>query len=208
MTNKLPKEYTKQPEEYTKLPKEYTEENRIEYTSAAYTTYMRETDPEFRSEFEARLKEEPESEDDRLNREYIEQLTSPDVFFKLMRKPMNMRTEYAFRKEMLKKEDLIMEMVKKRAMTNMLDSFVDHATCFFINCKEDPSGWIAENYDNIRNPYTQSMMCLVLGFRGDESHMDFLLEQAEDLTRKFPGESFEQGPIVALYMLEGANRYL
>lgn len=190
------------------LPEKYTESNLTEYTSPAYITYMRETDPELKSEFETRLKEEPEPEDDRLNREYIEQMTSPDDFFKLMRKPMSIRTEYAFRKEMLKKEDLIADMIKKRAMTNMLDTFVDHATYFFINCKADPSGWITENYADIRNPFTQSMMCLVLGFRGDESHIDFLLEQAEDLARKFPDESFDQGPIVALYMLAGVDRYL
>ena len=191
-----------------KLPEKYTEENLIEYTSPAYTTYMREKDPEFRAEFEQRMKEEPEPEDDRLNREYIEQCTSPDVFFKMMRRPMSVRTEQALRKELLKKEDILTDMIKKRVMTNMMDSFVDHAIHFFINCKADPSAWIIENYHNMRNPYTQSQMCLVLGFRGDESCVDFLLEQEEELARRFSGESFEQGPIVALYMLSGAGGYL
>ena len=37
------------------LPEKYTESNLTEYTSPAYITYMRETDPELKSEFETRL---------------------------------------------------------------------------------------------------------------------------------------------------------
>ena len=191
-----------------KLPQEYLDENRIEYTEAPYTTYMLETDETVKAELAERLEAEYQSPEDKEITEILENIATPDDFFKWMRKELNGRNRDLLQRRMLENEDLLTEMIKKRALTNMLDDFVESATHFFINCQADPCPWIIENYDRMRNPYTQSMMCLVLGFRGDESHIDFLLKQAYDLMNKFPEESFDQGPIVALYMIGGVEKFL
>lgn len=190
-----------------KLPEEY-KDNQIEYTSPAYVRYMLETDEQMKAEFKERMESYPELPQDREIRETLESLSTADDFFRRMRRELREQGKAVLQKELLKKEELVADMIKKRALTNLIDVFVDQATHFFINCKEDPCEWIMENYEKIRNPYTQSMMCLVLGFRGNESHIDFLLRQEQDLLRRFPEESFDQGPVVAVYMLCDAEKYL
>ena len=62
---------------------------------------------------------------------------------------------------------------------------------------ENPPGcW---NTMEIRYPYARSSMCLVLGFRADESAVPFLMAQVEEMERKWPRDSFAQGPLLALY---------
>ena len=52
----------------------------------------------------------------------------------------------------------------------------------------------------------KSMLCLVLGFRGDVSMIDFLMSEAERLENEYPDESFDQGPTLAVQEL--AVRFL
>ena len=58
-----------------------------------------------------------------------------------------------------------------------------------------------ENYQEIRSEYMKSMLCLVLGFRGDASMIDFLIEEAERFEREYPDETYDQGPALAVQEL-------
>ena len=45
------------------------------------------------------------------------------------------------------------------------------------------------------------MLCLVLGFRGNVSMIEFLIKEAERLEREYPKESYDQGPTLAVQEL-------
>lgn len=55
-----------------------------------------------------------------------------------------------------------------------------------------------KEYSNIWNEYFKSMLCLVIGFRGDVEMIPFLMKETERLERMYPQETYAQGPILAI----------
>ena len=66
--------------------------------------------------------------------------------------------------------------------------------------------WIIQNYNDVREPYARSMLCLVLGFRASTDVIPFLVQQVDAFERQFPDKSFEQGPLMALYEIRARFR--
>lgn len=56
-------------------------------------------------------------------------------------------------------------------------------------------------YPEIRNPYAQSMACLVFGIQKQEDTLPLLLAEYQRLKKEFPEESLCQGPLLAIYIL-------
>ena len=54
----------------------------------------------------------------------------------------------------------------------------------------------------MRSEYLKSMLCLVLGFRGDDSIIHFLMKEVERFELYYPDKRYEQGPLLALYELK------
>ena len=63
-----------------------------------------------------------------------------------------------------------------------------------------------KEYSNIWNEYFKSMLCLVIGFRGDVEMIPFLMKETERLERMYLQETYAQGPILAIQEL--AVRFL
>ena len=84
----------------------------------------------------------------------------------------------------------------------ILKTFIDNAieTAFGSwQCRENCSQWILQNYEDVREPYGRSMLCLVLGFRANVDVIPFLMRQVERFETQFPVHSFDQAPLLALY---------
>ncbi len=60
-------------------------------------------------------------------------------------------------------------------------------------------GWILQCYSDVYDPYARSMLCLVLGFRADPEAIPFLMQQVDFFEKRFPSETYDQGPLMALY---------
>ena len=82
------------------------------------------------------------------------------------------------------------------------DSTIENCTRYLVRCRTNCSEWIIQNYNNIREPYARSMLCLVLGFRAGLDAIPFLMQQVEAFEMHFPSETFDQGPILALSELK------
>ncbi len=192
----------------TKLPERYTERNLINPFSSAYLTYALTEDPKTWEMRRKVLEGEPVNDREREEVSQIQELSDADGYFKWMRKSLGGKSKMLLRERLLENEEMVGDMIRRRIMTNMNDDFVECAVEFFVRCKEDPIPWILENYKDIRNPYAQSLLCLVLGIRGTEDVAPFLLEQEEAFRKEFPRDDFKQGPIVALYRLYGMEENL
>lgn len=190
------------------LPKELSEINLVRSTSAAYITWMLHYDHEAMALRDKYAAEREETEIDYQDREIIKRLNNPEDFFKWMRKPLRGKNKFLLRDVMLNREDEITPMVRDKIQTSWIDDFVECVIDFFIECNNDPSPWIRENYDNVRNPYAQSELCLVLGFRGGEEDSAFLVNEAKRFVAEYPENDYEQGPIIALYMIHGYDHYM
>lgn len=190
------------------LPKLMLEENMVYIPSAAYITWMLHRDDEAKTLRDKHIAELEESDDERKDREIIKRLSKVEDFFKWMRKPLKGKNKFLLRDIMLNREAEIIPMVKEKIMTNWIDDFVECAIELFIECNEDPSQWIRDNYFDVRNPYARSELCLVLGFRGGKEDTAFLLEETKRFVMEYPDEDFEQGPVIALYMIHGYEDYI
>lgn len=131
----------------------------------------------------------------------IESAETADEFVKLMRTPIIIADADKLKKRLVENEAVIMEAVKERCISSRNEHFVENALYFFTKCKENCCGWIMENYSDFHSEYMKSMMCLVLGFRGDESMIPFLIDEAERFEAEYPGDLYDQGPMLAVARL-------
>lgn len=118
-----------------------------------------------------------------------------------LRRELKPGAKALLRRKLLEREDEIMPEVQRLILRAFGDALIENALHLFVRCKENYSDWILANYENIRYPYAQSMMCLVLGFRADVSAVPFLMNQVEFMEKRYPRDSFSQGPLLALHEL-------
>ena len=147
-----------------------------------------------------------ESEEDLHSKRMIEQAETTEELLKLMRKPLSGGNRSRLRGKLLEYETVMMPCIKEKTMKNGQDIFIENTLYFFLNCEENCCDWLMKEYSNIRNEYLKSMLCLVIGFRGDVEMIPFLMKETERLERMYPQETYAQGPILAIQEL--AVRYL
>ena len=147
-----------------------------------------------------------ESEEDLHSKRMIEQAETTEELLKLMRKPLSGGNRSRLRGKLLEYETVMMPYIKEKTMKNGQDIFIENALYFFLHCKENCCSWLMKEYANIRNEYLKSMLCLVIGFRGDVEMLSFLTKETERLERMYLQETYAQGPILAIQEL--AVRFL
>ena len=147
-----------------------------------------------------------ESEEDLHSKRMIEQAETTEELLKLMRKPLSGGNRSRLRGKLLEYETVMMQCIKEKTMKNGQDIFIENTLYFFLHCEENCCDWLMKEYSNIRNEYLKSMLCLVIGFRGDVEMIPFLMKETERLERMYPQETYAQGPILAIQEL--AVRFL
>lgn len=136
----------------------------------------------------------------------IEETTEPVELLKLMRKETSGQNRSAIREKVLEKEAEMLPLIKEKCMRNGQNVFIENALHIFLHGKTNCCDWIMESYSEIRSEYLKSMLCLVLGFRGEAEMIPFLMKEVERLEKDYPYETFEQGPLLAVQEL--AVRFL
>ena len=147
-----------------------------------------------------------ESEEDLHSKRMIEQAETTEELLKLMRKPLSGGNRSRLRGKLLEYEIVLMPWIKEKTMKNGQDIFRENTLYFFLYCEENCCNWLMKEYSNIRNEYFKSMLCLVIGFRGDVEMLSFLTKETERLERMYLQETYAQGPILAIQEL--AVRFL
>lgn len=133
--------------------------------------------------------------------EVITNETDATKLVDLMRKPMSGGNRVALRQKLVGQQAETVEIIKAKATRAQQDSFIEDATYVLIRCEEDPCEWIMKEYDNLSCEYMKSMMCLVLGIRGNKDMIPFLVNEGERMESEYPNEMFDQGPAIAVQHL-------
>ena len=169
----------------------------IERFSPARLEYSLVLDHEFREDIENYLPSQNRNNEVEQIKSAIE-TASVDELIHFMRKLLLGNNRSILMNRLLENEAAVMPLIKKRALTNMHDHFIECCVRFLNLCEENPCDWIIENYNVFKSEYLKSMLCLVLGFRGDESILPFLMAETDRFSKFYPEESFEQGPLLAV----------
>jgi len=101
-----------------------------------------------------------------------------------------------------------MPLVLIRYRTCALGEFIDAAAEVFVMGEKEYTQMLREMYSDIRCSFAQASACLVFGMQGMEEEIPFLLSEYERFQWNFPDESFDQYPLLALYILHGKPVYI
>ena len=112
----------------------------------------------------------------------------------------------AVREKLLKREMEALPEIQRMILKAFNDNTIENCVRFMTKCETDCTEWIMRHYDDVREPYARSMLCLVLGFRASTDVIPFLVQQVDAFERQFPDKSFEQGPLMALYEIRARFR--
>ena len=179
--------------------KSFIDDHDFEVVSAADIEYSLHTNPEVIQEMKKLMQDiSDESEQEKLLREKIEECNRPDELVNYMRKPMNMGIRELLIGKLLEMEDEVIPLIKQKCLRNSFEIFIENAVRFLIVSKENCTEWIIENYFEIRSEYLKSMLCLVIGFRGNIEAIPFLIQQAERYEKNYLDENYERGPVLAV----------
>lgn len=190
------------------LPNRYFKEHPIDTRSGAYLMYAMNASEDVMSRIRKIKEDHVHVDDEQAELEkVIAELEDPAELFRFMRKELDGCNGEVLRDRLLKFESSMTPMIREKILTTKNERFIDNAAFFFIRGEKDPGQWILENYADVQDPFARSMMCLTLGFWGEEKYTDFLVAEEERFSREYPGKKLEQGPLIALYMLEELARW-
>lgn len=131
----------------------------------------------------------------------IDAAVKPEELLAYMRKAVNGRSRLNLRAKLLEYETEMKPLIQSKAIRVLQDVFIENALYFFLHCQENCCDWILESYCDMRSEYLKSMLCLVLGFRGDVSMVPFLKREVARFESGYPDKEYSQGPLLALYEL-------
>lgn len=190
------------------LPNRYFKEHPIDNRSGAYLMYAMNANEDVMSRIRKIKEDHVHVDDDQAELEkVIAEMEDPTELFRFMRKELDGCNGEVLRDRLLNLESVMTPLIREKLLISKNERFIDNAAFFMIRCEEDPSGWILENYENVQDPFARSLMCLTLGFWGEEKYTDFLVAEEAKLSKEYPGKKLEQGPLIALYMLEELARW-
>ena len=185
---------------------DYLKQHPVKIRAAAYISYYVNCSPKMLSMMEDYKTNHTHNDDEqRALEEEIVKTEDQDQLMRYMRKPMDAINKDFLRDLILEREDEMMPLVQKRYMSSHQDVFIENAFALFVRSEKDYLPWIKENYNKIADPYAKHLLCLLMGIKGADEEVDFLLEEVDNFYHDTSKESLEQGPIVALHLLVGED---
>jgi len=138
-------------------------------------------------------------------RREIESATTSEQIIRFMRRSPDIINESPLVKQALLFENEVIPEILKRLKTSLNTGFIETSTKILaassINVAEDLIGY----YDDVRSPYAQGMILVILGFKAKEAHIPWIIEKYKTLKKLYPNETYSDGAIYALDEIE--NRF-
>ncbi len=182
------------------LTKAFFRRNPPREISSARFQYSFLLNPNFENVVDNLMREKGlETDNMRKARDLIQNETSPEALLRLMRSNIPGANKSLLIHKLIEIEDAVLPEIQRRILTSYVDVFVENSLHFFVRAKTDCSRWLVSHFDQVRNPYAQSMICLALGFRAGPDVVPWMMKQYESMKASFPSESFSEGPLLALY---------
>lgn len=144
--------------------------------------------------------------DDRLEqvtreKEQIQSEQNPEEVFQLLRKKIDGVNRVNLINKALEFEEVLLPMMMEKLIRSNHDIFIENSVRFLARSKTDYSPLLREKYAEIRSPYVKSLICLILGFKGAEDTIPWMLDRFFEVKKLYPGETYDQGPLLALHEL-------
>lgn len=137
----------------------------------------------------------------RQENERIKSEQSPEAIFQLFRKKIDMMNRVELISKALELEEEILPMVIEKLMRSNHHIFIENSIRFLAKSQKNGSPLLQAKYSEIRSPYVQSLICLIIGFRGEEDTISWMMDRFFEMKKLYPNETYAEGPLIALHEL-------
>ncbi|KAB3536068.1 hypothetical protein F8154_04735 [Alkaliphilus pronyensis] len=132
----------------------------------------------------------------------IEAEENPKAILNILRKETEMINRVVLIKKALEFEEILLPMVLEKLVRSYNEIFIENSIDILARSNKNYSPLLKERYAEIRSPYTQSLVCLVIGFRGTEDTIPWMLDKFYEMKKTYPNDTYDQGPLLALHELK------
>ncbi len=195
--------------ERKRLPNSFFKENPLKELSAANIAYStitlltREGLTQQLMDVVAEYGDSSRKEMIQQERQRIEHTDDPTELTELMRKKHDFLNRRMLCNKVIALQEQTMPLVLKRYRTCALNQFVEAATTTIALGEKKYAQMLREMYGDIRYPYARACACLIFGVQGMEEEIPFLLSEYRHFQQTYPEETYDQHPLLALYLLHG-----
>lgn len=147
----------------------------------------------------------PEERREKIQRDKAEAqaLANGEAVVAYMRQDRDNLADQVFLQRALELERGAVPLILRRYKTTAQDRFVELAFHILNRADLSYTKQLFAEYQEIRDPYAQSRACLLFGERKLEEAVPLLLREYARFQREYPSESFDQEPLLGLYILYG-----
>lgn len=137
------------------------------------------------------------------DKQEIALLTTGEDIERYMRKKHDVLANPLLYKKALSLIDGAAPHIIRRYKTTAQDTFIELAFRILVHADKRYTEELFTAYRDIRNPYAQAMACLLFGEHDMKSSVSLLAKEYKRFQTEYPGESFDQFPLLGLYILFG-----
>ena len=130
--------------------------------------------------------------------EEINSATTSEQLIKIMRRDMDIMNRPAFFSKAIQMETEIIPEVVRRLKTNLISGFIEVAAELLVRTSINVSEEVIAYFDDMRSPYAQSLVLVMLGFKADEKHIPWFIEKYNKLKKTYPRENYHDGAYYGL----------
>lgn len=191
----------------TQLPKYFFEDNPLMELSAALLTHFRIITlmmQEFNEQIDEIVVPEmdkPRYEQYIAEKEEIRNLDKAEDILSYMRKIKDPSNICLLLQKALAYQDDLIPLVLERLRKSGHDVFIENAAILIANADEKYTEQLYEIFPDIRNAYARSELCIVFGVKKKKEYTQLLMEQFKKIKEERPDADYEQGPLLALYLI-------
>lgn len=131
--------------------------------------------------------------------EKIKRETSLEGLLKIVEESPDPCNHALLKKKILSFSRLAVPRIIERLKDNQDDLFVELGIRIIYESKIDCAEHLLRILDSISEPHTLSLVCLLLGLIGSKEAIQPVWNYYHFLRDKYPEETYEQGPLLALY---------
>ena len=131
----------------------------------------------------------------------VQAVQTPDELINLMRKIKGTICHEEFTRKALSMEEEALPKIVERFCRNMTDCFLEASEMIFFYADRKYLDELLANYKEIRSPYAQSIVCLLIGMAEYKDVDEFLMNEYQRFKKDYPDEIYSQFPLYALQLL-------
>jgi len=179
------------------LSKDFFQQNPLKALSAARLLYSLLLAPEIEEQVSVisrRFISRGREEEQRINRE-----KNPENLILIMEQQPDPTNQYLLKERILEYTSFAIPKIIEKLKDNQDGTFVELAISIIYKSKGNWSAQLLETLKSINDPYTLSLVCLLLGLLGSRAAIQPVWNYFYYFKENYYNRNYEQGPLLALY---------